>query len=225
MSRAPILRHVEPAQQRPQRAKPRAADDEIQLGTVDLLDQHAALERRRHRDRPGERVSAHIEHVVVREPAQRLPRRPEIFVRLRDGGARLIRRAGPRREQVDAPAEPPQIVDDLMDVDVARLSLVRQVEREIGEPSPLDRGRCGHARCFVCRCAIDAHGGECPDSEVRKHSPRPLSELRNRKDTSSIMILVPLLNPKFATVTAAKSCELRVRGTRSFSLSMRCGRR
>jgi len=28
------------------------------------------------------------------------------------------------------------------------------------------------------------------------------------------MILVPLLNPKFATVLAAKSCELRVRGTR-----------
>jgi hypothetical protein len=28
------------------------------------------------------------------------------------------------------------------------------------------------------------------------------------------MILVPLLNPKFATVPAEKSCELRVRGTR-----------
>jgi hypothetical protein len=27
------------------------------------------------------------------------------------------------------------------------------------------------------------------------------------------MILVPLLNPKFANVPAAKSCELRVRGT------------
>ena len=27
------------------------------------------------------------------------------------------------------------------------------------------------------------------------------------------MILVPLLNPKFATVLAEKSCELRVRGT------------
>jgi len=27
------------------------------------------------------------------------------------------------------------------------------------------------------------------------------------------MILVPLVNPKFATVLAAKSCELRVRGT------------
>src|SRR5882672_11955067 len=58
---------------------------------------------------------------------------------------------------------------------------------------------------------------QCPDSEVRKHSPRPLSELRNRKDTSNIMILVPLLNPKFATVPAAISCELRVRGTSACS--------
>src|ERR1700687_5464012 len=31
------------------------------------------------------------------------------------------------------------------------------------------------------------------------------------------MILVPLLNPKFATVPVAKSCELRVRGTRAGS--------
>jgi hypothetical protein len=28
------------------------------------------------------------------------------------------------------------------------------------------------------------------------------------------MVLVPLLNPKFATVFAAKMCELRIRGTR-----------
>ena len=34
------------------------------------------------------------------------------------------------------------------------------------------------------------------------------------------MILVPLLNPKFATVLAENSCELRVRGTRvKFQLS------
>jgi len=33
------------------------------------------------------------------------------------------------------------------------------------------------------------------------------------KDTSKYLILVPLLNPKFATVHAEKSCELRVRGT------------
>src|SRR5262245_13523829 len=31
------------------------------------------------------------------------------------------------------------------------------------------------------------------------------------------MILVPLLNPKFATMFAAKPCELRVRGTRACS--------
>src|SRR5258707_9692963 len=34
------------------------------------------------------------------------------------------------------------------------------------------------------------------------------------------MILVPLLNPKFATVLAAKSCELRVRGTRALSFEI-----
>jgi hypothetical protein len=34
------------------------------------------------------------------------------------------------------------------------------------------------------------------------------------------MILVPLLNPKFATVPAEKSCELRVRGTRARSLQI-----
>src|SRR5262249_14234638 len=33
------------------------------------------------------------------------------------------------------------------------------------------------------------------------------------EDTSKSMILVPLLNPTFATVPAEKSCELRVRGT------------
>ena len=39
------------------------------------------------------------------------------------------------------------------------------------------------------------------------------------KDTSNSMIPVPLLNPKFATVTAEKSCELRVRGTGSLPAS------
>src|SRR5262249_1350362 len=38
------------------------------------------------------------------------------------------------------------------------------------------------------------------------------------------MILVPLLNPKFATVPSAKSCELRVRGTRSKRTSARLPR-
>jgi hypothetical protein len=39
------------------------------------------------------------------------------------------------------------------------------------------------------------------------------------------MILVPLLNPKFATVPAAKSCELRVRGTRALSVQLDPARR
>src|SRR2546429_5275509 len=38
-------------------------------------------------------------------------------------------------------------------------------------------------------------------------------ELRNQRDTSKSMILVPLLNPKFAIGLPARLCELRVRGT------------
>src|SRR5438093_4191697 len=38
-------------------------------------------------------------------------------------------------------------------------------------------------------------------------------ELRNQRDTSNFMILVPLLNPKFAIGLAALLCKLRVRGT------------
>src|SRR5262249_20242862 len=36
---------------------------------------------------------------------------------------------------------------------------------------------------------------------------------RNQRDTSNFMILVPLLNPKFANGLVAWLCELRVRGT------------
>ena len=39
-------------------------------------------------------------------------------------------------------------------------------------------------------------------------------ELRNQRDTSNFMALVPLLNPKFAIRLAAHLCELRVRGTK-----------
>src|SRR5262245_40366331 len=40
-------------------------------------------------------------------------------------------------------------------------------------------------------------------------------ELRNQRDTSNSMSLVPLLNPKFALGLRALACELRVRGTSS----------
>src|SRR2546426_4796247 len=40
-------------------------------------------------------------------------------------------------------------------------------------------------------------------------------KLRNQRDTSKSMILVPLLNPKFAIGLPARLCELRVRGTGS----------
>src|SRR5262249_51517895 len=43
-----------------------------------------------------------------------------------------------------------------------------------------------------------------------RHAPRRTPE---SKDTSKSMILVPLLNPKFATHPAAMLGELRVRGT------------
>src|SRR6266511_2724308 len=42
-------------------------------------------------------------------------------------------------------------------------------------------------------------------------------ELLNPRDTSNFMILVPLLNPKFAIGLAALACELRVRGTSSLT--------
>src|SRR5205823_7569616 len=41
------------------------------------------------------------------------------------------------------------------------------------------------------------------------------SELPNQGDTSNFMILVSLLDPKFAKVPAEQSCGLRVRGTRA----------
>jgi len=54
----------------------------------------------------------------------------------------------------------------------------------------------------------------CPDSEVRLLCGKLRSELRNQRDSSKSMILVPLLNPKFAIELAAIGvCELRVRGT------------
>jgi len=39
------------------------------------------------------------------------------------------------------------------------------------------------------------------------------ANLRVKGDTSNSMILVPLLNPKFATIIAARRVRLRVRGT------------
>src|SRR5262249_15526550 len=48
-----------------------------------------------------------------------------------------------------------------------------------------------------------------------QHAPRRTSE---SKDTSKSVILVPLLNPKFATYPAARLGELRVRGTRATRL-------
>jgi len=63
-------------------------------------------------------------------------------------------------------------------------------------------------------CELRVRGTKCPDSEVRTRSRQSRCKLRNQRDTSNVMILVPLLNPKFANTLAARPCELRVRGTR-----------
>src|SRR5713226_2104360 len=61
-----------------------------------------------------------------------------------------------------------------------------------------------------------APGGNAASVPIPKfaYTPGTLSgELRNQRDTSKSMILVPLLNPKFAIGLLARLCELRVRGT------------
>jgi hypothetical protein len=84
-----------------------------------------------------------------------------------------------------------------------------------------DRGAhdARHITKVTCRGCSDEPNSiirpyQCPDSDVRQHSRRALSELRSRRGTGNFMILVPLLNPKFATVPAEKSYELPVRGSR-----------
>src|SRR5713226_1148799 len=61
-----------------------------------------------------------------------------------------------------------------------------------------------------------APGGNAASVPIPKfaYTPGTLScELRNQRDTSKSMILVPLLNPKFAIGLPPRLCELRVRGT------------
>src|SRR5262249_48853658 len=67
-----------------------------------------------------------------------------------------------------------------------------------------DQGKAG-SRLPRQDCSSNgtAPAGQCPDSEVRQHLGHSRYELRNRKDTSKPMILVPLLNPKFANALAA----------------------
>src|SRR5512140_3173425 len=67
--------------------------------------------------------------------------------------------------------------------------------------SPLDfsAGKLPHRRC-------GANGGECPDSEVRRHSRRPPSELRNRKDTSQLYDSSAAFEPGVRTRTRREGC-------------------
>src|SRR5438445_6182111 len=77
---------------------------------------------------------------------------------------------------------------------------------------------------FAARCArTSGSGHDVRELRVRGTSgpiPKFVSccrtlvyELRNLRTTSNSMILVPLLNPKFAIAFAARWRELRVRGT------------
>jgi hypothetical protein len=63
------------------------------------------------------------------------------------------------------------------------------------------RNDFGRTRCAAAKMIFElareyrAAGrriGECPDSEVRKASRRPLVRIRILRDTSNFMILVPL---------------------------------
>src|SRR5215470_5268091 len=67
-----------------------------------------------------------------------------------------------------------------------------------------------HARADIVQ---DCGARQCPDSEVRTSLQHVRMRTSESRDTGNSMNLVPLLNPKFANTLAAKSCELRVRGT------------
>ena len=62
-------------------------------------------------------------------------------------------------------------------------------------------------------CDVSCTGYSRPDSKFANPCGSPSCELRNQRDTSKTMILVPRLNPKFAIKLAATICELWVRGT------------
>src|SRR5439155_26596336 len=57
------------------------------------------------------------------------------------------------------------------------------------------------------------------DSDARHHLHRARTNFGIDKDTSKSILVVPLLNPNFASMGSAKLCELRVRGTRSAAIA------
>ena len=132
--RHPVLRAIKPAHEASHRRQPRMTDDDVELDPVDLLCDHASKETRPSGHWPRQRMCADVKHIV----AVKLQDRPRNDRRIdndpldRPTGTALTCRLG--RKQVDAPTEPAQIVDDFVDVDMARLPLVRDIKREIGEP-------------------------------------------------------------------------------------------
>src|SRR5439155_14626135 len=62
-------------------------------------------------------------------------------------------------------------------------------------------------------CELRVRGTSVPIPKFANTGGTLSCELRNQRDTGNSMILVPLLNPKFAIGLAAQLCELRVRGT------------
>jgi hypothetical protein len=75
------------------------------------------------------------------------------------------------------------------------------------------RGRRRPVLSSARRLPEHRHSAGVPIPKFARDCSKLRCELRNQRDTSNSTMLVPLLNPKFANVLAAQSCELRVRGT------------
>jgi hypothetical protein len=75
-----------------------------------------------------------------------------------------------------------------------------------------DRNFDGQAQGRFLMAAIHVEDSSVPIPKFAMPCSTLSCELRNQRDTSKVMILVPLLNPKFAIGFAASMCELRVRG-------------
>ena len=90
-------------------------------------------------------------------------------------------------------------VDDAVAVATERIA--RGAYRLGVEPAttPARSGRIAGAR----DCRFNRHGASVPIPKFAQSRGRVECELRNQRDTSNFMILVPLLNPKFANALAA----------------------
>jgi hypothetical protein len=111
------------------------AHDDVELDAVDLLGNDEVLQACRERHRPREEMRAHVKHVIAPKPRNDARHDAGVFQRPRRNRSRRTGGGRLRRVEIDPPAETAQIVDDLADVDMARLPLVGNVEREIGEPA------------------------------------------------------------------------------------------